>query len=45
MGAKGRRNVEAHFDIERQSEELENIYQEVLDALKVMRCRSGTGRS
>jgi len=30
MGAAGRRNVEAQFDIERQSQELEDIYEEVL---------------
>jgi colanic acid/amylovoran biosynthesis glycosyltransferase len=30
MGREGRRHVETHFDIERQSEELERIYEDVL---------------
>ena len=31
LGRQGRRHVEKHFDIERQSEELELIYEEVLE--------------
>jgi glycosyltransferase involved in cell wall biosynthesis len=43
MGAEGRRNVEAHFDIERQSEMLEEIYEEVL-ATRVKSCAAGEAR-